>query len=305
HCIAADVSDKQNLLEQLEVFNDRIPQIKGIIHTAGVGDYAGLIQRRTKEDDAAIFTPKIQGTDTLVQLFAGENLDFFVNCSSLAASMGPLGQVGYVAANLYQDACAEQMNGNAPVISIQWTSLKDVGMTVEATKDFSEGDLDSVFEYAISPEEAIKVLERALFLKVPTQIISTNDFVKMFENSDAGLELLDDLDEDVYLENIAKRERPDLVTEFVEASTETEIGLREIFEKFFGMDRVGIQDDFCELGGDSLKAMVVLRKIAKVFEVEMTIKEFLENRNIEVLANLIDEQMWMNKETDKKFTEVI
>ncbi|MGE5341328.1 MAG: beta-ketoacyl synthase N-terminal-like domain-containing protein, partial [Candidatus Omnitrophota bacterium] len=56
----------------------------------------------------------------------------------------------------------------------------------------------------------------------------------------------------VFSEASYKAERPELVTPYVEPSTLTEKELVLMWENFFGVGKIGIIDDFFELGGDSL-----------------------------------------------------
>lgn len=56
-------------------------------------------------------------------------------------------------------------------------------------------------------------------------------------------------------------ERPALQQPFVEPNDEMERGLAAIWSEFLGLDRVGIDDDFFELGGDSLLATLLVLRI--------------------------------------------
>ena len=49
--------------------------INGVIHTAGVPDYEGVIQRRTAEMTKRVMAPKVQGTFILEALLKEETLD--------------------------------------------------------------------------------------------------------------------------------------------------------------------------------------------------------------------------------------
>lgn len=58
--------------------------------------------------------------------------------------------------------------------------------------------------------------------------------------------------------------------------------------KFFGIDRVGIRDDFFELGGGSLKAMSLLAIIHKEVDVAIPLAEIFNRPVIEALAEFIN-----------------
>ncbi len=83
-------------------------------------------------------------------------------------------------------------------------------------------------------------------------------------------------------------ERPDIKTLYAEAKSEMEKELTELWKSFFGYEKIGINDDFFDLGGDSLKAATLLKRIHKSFNVEISVADFFERRSIKELAEEID-----------------
>lgn len=81
-----------------------------------------------------------------------------------------------------------------------------------------------------------------------------------------------------------KYPRPELSSPYVAPDGETEKELAEIWQRFFGFERIGIRDDFFELGGDSLKVITVVSRIQKELEVLVPIPEFFDRSTIEGLA---------------------
>ena len=63
---------------------ERFGPLNGVIHSAGVIDYAGVIQRRTREMTEPILAAKVKGTVILDRLLKEKELDFLVLCSSRA-----------------------------------------------------------------------------------------------------------------------------------------------------------------------------------------------------------------------------
>jgi amino acid adenylation domain-containing protein len=82
--------------------------------------------------------------------------------------------------------------------------------------------------------------------------------------------------------------RPPVKTEYAPPRTETEKKLAALWEEFFGFRGVGIHDDFFEMKGDSLKAVVVTSKIHRRFDVKVPLAEFFKAPTIEELAGYID-----------------
>lgn len=69
---------------------------------------------------------------------------------------------------------------------------------------------------------------------------------------------------------------------------ETEIKLVEIWEDVLGMGDIGINDNFYELGGHSLKSLKIMSVIVKTFGVEVSFKDVLTKSTIKELAAIID-----------------
>jgi amino acid adenylation domain-containing protein len=83
-------------------------------------------------------------------------------------------------------------------------------------------------------------------------------------------------------------ERPEVSATFVELRSETEDRLAEIWRKALNLGRVGVNDDFFELGGSSLQAIKILAQLDRVFGVDMPISTFFANVTIASLARAID-----------------
>ncbi|MDQ1350460.1 MAG: hypothetical protein QG657_762 [Acidobacteriota bacterium] len=83
-------------------------------------------------------------------------------------------------------------------------------------------------------------------------------------------------------------ERPILSTPYTAPTNEIQKIITRIWQNFFGIRAVGIQDDFFELGGDSLKAMNVSVMMQKELNVEIPIVEFFNRHSIEGLSQYIE-----------------
>jgi acyl transferase domain-containing protein/acyl carrier protein/SAM-dependent methyltransferase len=123
--IAADVSVADEARRLIAEVRSRHGAISGIIHAAGVLR-DGLLLKQSAEDFAAVIRPKVFGTANLLAAAAGEPLDFFVLCSSIASVLGNVGQGAYAFANGYLDAVAE--SGPANLVSINWPLWAEGGM---------------------------------------------------------------------------------------------------------------------------------------------------------------------------------
>jgi len=83
-------------------------------------------------------------------------------------------------------------------------------------------------------------------------------------------------------------ERGELTTEYAQPESELEKTLAGLWERAFGLERVGIHDDFFELGGHSLLATQLASTIREALAVEMAVRNLFEAPTVAELARWID-----------------
>jgi amino acid adenylation domain-containing protein len=83
--------------------------------------------------------------------------------------------------------------------------------------------------------------------------------------------------------------RPDMVAEYSPPTTQTEQVLSNIWSSLLGLDRVGIQDNFFDLGGHSLVATQLVSRIRQAFKIELSVRALFENPTIKELAAVVEE----------------
>jgi amino acid adenylation domain-containing protein len=76
--------------------------------------------------------------------------------------------------------------------------------------------------------------------------------------------------------------------EFVAPRTPTEKRLAKIWQEELGVERVGIHDDFFDLGATSIAAAHVIARIQRTLAKDLALTPIFEARTIEQLARLID-----------------
>ncbi|WP_459209768.1 amino acid adenylation domain-containing protein [Aquimarina rhabdastrellae] len=75
---------------------------------------------------------------------------------------------------------------------------------------------------------------------------------------------------------------------YVAPGNEVEKVLVDIWETVLEREKIGIEDNFFAIGGNSLRGMKVLIKIENEFSIQMNITQLFENPTISKLASLID-----------------
>ncbi|MCP4215462.1 MAG: hypothetical protein GY765_12480, partial [bacterium] len=79
-----------------------------------------------------------------------------------------------------------------------------------------------------------------------------------------------------------------LTAEYQPPTNETEEKLTTIWQQVLGMKQIGISDNFFEIGGHSLKAINLISKIKKTFQVELPLPELFKKPYIKDQALFIE-----------------
>lgn len=88
-----------------------------------------------------------------------------------------------------------------------------------------------------------------------------------------------------------KYERPELGNNYVSCSSDFEKKLVAIWQEILGIEKIGIRDDFFDLGGDSISAIQIIAKITENFPIDYQIQDVIENSTIEIMATDIEERL--------------
>jgi acyl transferase domain-containing protein/acyl carrier protein len=137
--VQTNVADYEKMKDIVPRVLERFGRINGVIHSAGIIDLGGVIQRRTGESSEQVFESKVSGTTVLEQVFKKVELDFFIVFSSINSILGPFGEVAYTAANAFLDAYAyyKMKTHGTPTLSINWDLWLETGMIEEIQEKFS------------------------------------------------------------------------------------------------------------------------------------------------------------------------
>jgi amino acid adenylation domain-containing protein len=80
--------------------------------------------------------------------------------------------------------------------------------------------------------------------------------------------------------------RPEMASEYVEPGNDTERMLADVFKEILNLDRVGVQDNYFDLGGDSIISLQVVAKLKKL-GYELKPKDIFEHQTIAELSHVI------------------
>lgn len=306
----ADISDETCMQTCIAAVIKEFGEINGLIHTATLPD-GSLLAVREKQSSENIFQSKLYGTIILDRLLANTSLDFVIYYSALASLVGGFGQVAYCAANIFLDAFARYKSKifNTWVVSINWSRWKRTGISRIAEKKHLELTNEEL-KGGMEAHDAIACFKKILGYDGISQIaVVEYDLPNAVEQSqqsqetEMNLHAMNHSKATVFAEK--KLPRADLSSEYVSPGNETELYLAQIWENYFGLEKVGIDDNFFELGGDSLKGIMLSKKINEKFTITLPLKEILMNATIRMIAIRIEEILWINKKSERKYKSII
>lgn len=94
------------------------------------------------------------------------------------------------------------------------------------------------------------------------------------------------------------------IEEFEKTTNDIEINLVKLFEEILEIDNIGINDDFFDIGGNSLKAIRLVAKIKKI-GYEVSINELISLRSVRKIYLKIIEKNNKNSENTIDYKEII
>jgi len=139
----------------------------------------------------------------------------------------------------------------------------------------------------ILPEEGQAIFGKLLNTEAATIIISKTELeARLHQNTGEHQQMGESEREQPEIPKIQGK-RPALPVAYVPAYTDIEKKICAIFENNLGIAPIGIEDDFFELGGDSLKAIHVSTSIRKHFNSKLTLTDFFQHKTIKRVAEFI------------------
>ncbi|CAA7196344.1 type I polyketide synthase [Chryseobacterium potabilaquae] len=277
YTVKADICDQISCINALENAEKDFGRITAVLHTAAHVKFE-FIDGLNSGENILENSPKIKGTETILSYFKDRSLKFFTNFSSRATTIPTVGQSIYISDNSFLNSLTDasvQNHFRFPIYTLQWSRIKDVGLAATTDKN------DELNTEILINEDILPILETSLSQKKYFNIIispnNINDTItnlfKLKENKKSS------------------KIRESLISNhYVSPSSEIEIGLCEIVREILDMDKIGIEDNFFELGGDSLRVMVLRKKINEEFNLTISQNMILESLVLRDIALKLSNQ---------------
>lgn len=294
--LKADVTDLAEMRAVVQQTRARFSGLHGVVHAAGIAG-AGVMQRKTPEQAAAVLDPKVRGTLVLDAALAGSALDFFVLCSSTTALHGILGQSDYTGANAFLDAFAHQRHagGESRCVAINWDAWQEVGMAVDTDlPDYLKLQRMQQLADGISTQEGQEVFGRIIGTSLPQVVVSTRDVKRLLEQAatqhepaSAGGAEPPASPATAGMTAASVRMRPALATPYQPPSIEIEQQIAAVWCALLGIQQIGVHDSFFDLGGDSLLAVRLVSRLRETTGLTLAIQDVFDAPTIAGLVEIL------------------
>ena len=278
--VQADVSNLEDVRRLRATAHEVFGGLDGIILGAGsveaqvgAADIDGFAQYEEN------YTGKVHGVRNGLAVFGEDPLDFAVVLSSISTVLGGLGLSSYAAANHVADLMVlrHRRARHPNWMTINWDLW--TGGAVEANPR-----LVRFMANAIQPDEGVQALERLLSLPpVGQAVVSTHDLDRRINTWVRGV-----IDEDG--PPVSQHKRPNLASQYVEVEGELEQRLAKLWSHFLGIEPIGRDDDFFEMGGHSLLAVQIAVRIQEFVPTDAPTANLYENPTIRTLAASLGER---------------
>ena len=279
--LRADVSNEAEMRGVRAQVEEKHGRVDGIIFAAGRTTLA-----RSAFQDTGVaecedhFISKAFGVMVLERVWSDAPLDFCMLLSSLSVVLGGLGHMAYSAANHVCDALIARRNRTS---AHRWLTV-DWDAWLFGTDD---DVIRALSRLSMLPAEGVETFELALRVRdATTLVVSTADLKTridqwIVQRSGAG--------QPAEARPLTVYARPQLETPYAEPEGDLEKLLAGIWQNALGVDRVGRDDDFFQLGGHSLMAIQILSQVRKTFVIDMPIDRAFEATSVRKAAAILDE----------------
>ncbi len=267
--VPCDVTDAAAVRALVKEGVERFGELHGVLHLAGHGGNGNLIEDLGPADFQASVAPKVTGADAVLAATEDIELDFLALFSSLSTVDSWDGAADYTAGNAYLDALAHhaRRQGRAEVIAIDWTGWLRTGMNAEDQTADTAGYLTEAEGHA--------AFVAALCAGLPQLHVAVHDLEQVLRQARrfaGGPE--------------PTRTGPPQAVDSVAPSGPLEARVGEAFERVLGVERIGPDDNFFVLGGNSLLALEVVGQVRREYGVKILLRDFFSAPTIRTLADL-------------------
>jgi len=267
----ADVADDEAVRAAIAAAEDGWGrQLDGIFHLAGIFEPRALLEESPESIEQAL-RAKVQGGWVLHQVLRERPQARMVSFSSLLGVFGGALHGAYAAASAFLAGLAShQQSLGLRGQCVSWSAWAETGMSRLGFAAAARGRGYLPF----APEQAVETLWSAMRCDAPHVMVGLDvHHPQVRGHLDAPPPEPRSTDES-----------------YVAPHTETERSLAAIWERLLEQPRVGMQDNFFEIGGESLQAAKIMAEIDVQMGIRLPMAAFFRAPTIRQLAECVDRE---------------
>lgn len=269
--LSGDVASERDMTEIARYATRHFGQIAGIIHAAGhVGMETLIPLTETGQQQCDWhWRPKVDAVAILEKLVESHSIPLVVLISSIAAVLGGLGFAAYAPANAFLDATAQRRRRTSQT---RWTSI---GWDITDTREEALGLISRLFSHDLPPHVVISAVD--LQTRIDTWL--NPESLHRETAREAGHATI------VARAMSARRTS----TPYVAPATQAEEQVAMLWQEVLGIEEIGVNDNFFDLGGHSLMATQLVSRLRRDANINVPLRAFFEAQTIKQLALVIEE----------------
>ena len=281
---SADITNIDALNAAVSIVKDEMPEIKGIIHAAGLLE-TGLISQLDVKEFKNVLAPKMLGTWNLHNISLKLPIKHFIIFSSANALIGLHGYGSVVAANTFVDYFAHfRMKQGLPCVSINWGSIEDA--TTEDEEPNPKIQIENEGLIPFKMQEGLKILDK-LYTLNPVQIsIALLDIQKTIDHYDAlaetnyftklkAVQNTFHSDEDLLKTALETGEKEATIELIAQIITKKVAAITKA-----SLDLISNSSTFKGLGIDSLMAIKLRNQLEQCLDIKIAVNNFWKYASI-------------------------
>ncbi|MFB2894586.1 AMP-binding protein [Aerosakkonemataceae cyanobacterium BLCC-F50] len=319
-----DLTQLQSLIEHIESIWGA--ELQGVIHLARVTQEY-LISEETQETWAAMLHPKVFGAWTLHQLIKNKPESIFIHFSSVSGWFGTYQLSAYAAANRFLDCFShvQRYKNSLQSYCFAWSIWQELGND----RSYQMRELSkSRGYYTLSTEQGLNSLLIGLCYSQPYLMVGidgSNPYMRSYTDGEcqplyelrtyykavspgldgyfSNIEIKDRFGVSIschfeQVQKIPQNQSRQSSKSFVAPRNQIELQLTQIWEKVLGIQPIGIQDNFFDLGGTSLTALRMFGQIEAKFGKLLPLSTLFKRSTIELLAEIVEPETALQLESD-------
>ena len=275
--ITADVTDNERMEAVISDVTGRYGRIDGAVFSAFVlRDH--MIENMTEEELKDVIRVKARGTTSFIQLMIKAGAGFVITYSSIQTYALTEGQSNYAAASLFQDYVSEYFNrcGNTVVKHINWGYFGSFGKVSGA--EYKESIMGKGL-YSIDSEDILPAL-RYLMVSDDDQLVGIK--------ADSSVMDIFIKAEDIKVNNqFTDNDKSDVSSLGSYDDVENRVIACTVKELFMQEEDIDIEEEFAEMGIDSISGVKYINAINKEFNVNLKTTVLFETGNIRKLSEYL------------------